>query len=280
MSNPTRTPGKRGALKPDPTRYVPTLEHYLRPWEGPIAAGVFLPPATGDIDRLTRVADFPMYCNGPDPANPPEIPDGVGDCTIAEKAHSFSAMRVYAGYDEPSFSSTEIIKAYSACGGYVLGDESTDNGCDPVTVFKYMQSTGLKDTSGYVHKIAGFAQFGDPQNLPLMAQVLNTFGSVALAIDCPQSAEDDFSNGTPWTYVPGSPSLGGHMICLQRRRVGGVGILECPTWGAWAAITRRFMVHQIQAAYAGVSEDFISANGTTIQGYDLEQLLTDSSAVE
>src|SRR5438105_1233697 len=124
MANPARIPGKRGARKPDPTRYVPTLEHYLRPWEGPVAAGVFLPPAVGDIDRLTKVTDWPMYCNGPDPANPPEIPDGVGDCTIAEKAHSFAAMRVYAGFPEPSFASREIIAAYSACGGYVLGDES------------------------------------------------------------------------------------------------------------------------------------------------------------
>jgi hypothetical protein len=221
-----------------------------------------------------------MYCNGPDPANPPEIPDGVGDCTIAEKAHSFSAMRVYAGYPEPSFTSEEIIKAYSSCGGYVLGDESTDNGCDPVTVFKYMQKTGLTDTTGYTHKIAGFAQFGNPRNLYLMAQALETFGSVALAIDCPESAEEDFSNGQPWTYVPGSPSLGGHMICLQRRRVGGIGVLECPTWGLWADVTRRFMVNQIQAAYVGVSEDWISDNGTSVSGFDLEQLLADMNDVE
>jgi hypothetical protein len=283
MANPARVPGKRGANKPDPTRFVPTFEHYLRPWEGPVTTGPLraaLPPAFGDIDRRTRVPDFPMYCNGPDAANPPQIPDGVGDCTIAQQAHSFAAMRVYAGFDEPAFSSAEIIGVYSACGGYVLGDESTDNGCDPVTVYRHMQTTGLKDTTGYVHKIAGFAQFGDPTNFALMAQALQTFGSVGLAIDCPESAEEDFSSGQPWTYVPGSPSLGGHMICLQRRRVGGIGILECPTWGSWADVTRRFMRNQVQGAYVGVSEDWITANGTSITGFDLQQLLADMGDVE
>jgi hypothetical protein len=204
----------------------------------------------------------------------------IGDCTIAEKGHQFAAMCVYAGYPEPLFHDKEIIAAYSAVSGYDPATGANDNGADPVTVLQYMSRTGLTDTAGHVHKVAGYAAFGDPRNADLMAQVLNTFGSVSIAFDCTQNFEDDFSQGVPVTYDPGSPVVGGHMVCLQRRSVGGVGVLQEITWGATQRVTRRYNWHQVQDAYAVVSEDWITANGTTIQGLDLEQLLADMSDVE
>jgi hypothetical protein len=277
VANDSRTPGKYGALPRDPARYVPTLEHYLRPWEGAIAAsattsgglGVPLPPAAGDINRESRVTDWPMYGN-----------DAIGDCTIAEKGHQFAAMRVYAGYDEPLFGDEQIVAAYSAVSGYDPATGANDDGADPVTVLQYMSKTGLTDTTGKVHKVAGWAAFGDPRNASLMAQVLNTFGSVSIAFDCTQNFEDAFAAGQPCTWDPASPVVGGHMVCLQRRSVGGIGVLQEITWGAIQRVTRRYNWHQVVDAYAVVSEDWITANGTSISGFDLEQLLADMSDVE
>jgi hypothetical protein len=284
MANEQRRPGKRGANPRDERRNYPVLEHFLRPWEGPVASRVLpigalttdqLPPvpATMDVDRASNVGDWPMYCNGPDPSNPPEIPDGVGDCTIAERCHSFSAQRVYAGFPEPSFHSSTVIQRYSQWGGYVLGDESTDNGCDPTVVLQGCVTEGIPDINGRSHRLAAWAAFGDPTNLQLMAQVLYTFGTVAIAGEIAQAQEDQFVNGQPWQYEQGSPDLGGHMFCLQRRAFGGTGINKVATWGELQAATRKFMRLQIREAYAVVSEDWLTANGTSVQGFDMGALL-------
>lgn len=295
MSNPTRTAGKRGRLPRDPHRYVPTLEHYLRPWEGPVVSQQslppgflttgLLPPATGDVDRETQVSDWPMYINGPDPANPSYAPSGLGDCTIAGICHAFSAMAVYAGFPEPSFTSDAIVTAYSACGGYVPGDQGTDQGCDMATVLAYMTQAGIPDDTGKVHKVAGYAAFGDPQNETLLAQTLAATGTVYLGSDIQQSQETQFADGEPWEWNPGEQPVGGHCYVLQRRRVGGIGVLEMITWAAVQRATRQFQWNAGGSAGGGeaffvASEDFVRANGSTLQGLDLEQLMADSTDVE
>jgi hypothetical protein len=254
---------------------VPVLEEYLRPWEGPVAArpaehvAGILPPAIGEVDRETRVTDWPMALN-----------DQIGDCTIAAAEHFFAAMRVYAGYPEPSFADDATVTAYSAVSGYDPVTGANDNGADPVTVLQYLHQTGIPDVDGTAHKVAGWAAFGNPRNIPLMTQVLNTFGTVYIAFDCTQNFEDDFNAGVPATWDPSSPVVGGHMVCLQRRRVGGIGILEWITWGAVQKVTRAYNWHQVAEAYAPVSQDWITANGDTVQGLDLQQLLADMSDVE
>lgn len=260
MANPARTPGKRGRLPRDPARFAPRLEDYVH---GPLrAAG--LPPASGAIDRCSQVSDWPMYAN-----------DQIGDCTIAGAAHMFAAMCVYAGYPEPEFSDQEIITAYSAVSGYDPVTGANDNGADMQTVLEYLKNTGMTDTTGKTHKVAGYAAFGNPADEVLLAQVLNTFGSVYVGVNLPQSAEQEFAGGRPWDWQPSSPIAGGHCIALQERAVGGTGVLRYVTWGAVQRTTRGFQRHYAEEAWAVVSADWIAANGTTIEGLGLEQLLSD-----
>jgi hypothetical protein len=113
-----------------------------------------------------------------------------------------------------------------------------------------------------------------------MVAVLNTFGTVVVDINCQQAQEDQFSSGSVWQYVPGSPVVGGHSICLQKRGSGYIGVQEFITWGAVQRATRRFCHHQIAEAYCVVSEDWINAHGTSPQGLDLAQLLADMPGVE
>jgi len=285
VANETRTPGKHGVIPRDPGRYVPFVEHYLRPWEGQLAPGPrsqypdrlaagatgTIPPvlATETVDRASKITDWRMYLN-----------DQLGDCTIARAAHSFDAQRVYAGYQPAVFSDHVIVSTYSACGGYVPGDPSTDNGCQEPDVLKHLSTVGMTDEAGYTHKLAGWAAFKDPTDLGLMAAALNTFGTVVVDIAVQQAQEDQFSAGQPWQYVPGSPLLGYHSIAFQLRGVGYTGVYEMVTWGLLQRATRMFCHHQIKEAYLPVSADFIQANGVTVQGMDLVQLLADMPGVE
>lgn len=260
MANDARVPGKGGRLPRDITRFAPRLEHYV---SGPLrVAG--LPPASGVIDRCSDVSDWQMALN-----------DQLGDCTIAGACHMFAAMAVYGGHPEPLFSDEEITTAYSAVSGYVPGDPSTDNGADMQTVLEYLKSTGMTDESGKTHKVAGYAAFGNPCDEVLLAQVLDVFGSVYVGVNLPESAQMEFSDGEPWDWQPDSPIEGGHCIALQRRSVGGIGVLGYITWGAVQRTTRGFQRHYAEEAWCAVSEDFIQANGDSIEGLDLQQLLSD-----
>lgn len=217
---------------------------------------------------------WPIYLN-----------DQIGDCTIAGICHAFSAMAVYAGFHEPIFADAAVTTAYSAVSGYVPGDPATDNGADMATVLSYMSKTGIPDEMGKVHKVAGWAAFGDPQNETLLAQTLAATGTVYLGSEIQQAQEDQFSSGQPWEWVPGQPPIGGHCYVLQRRAVGGVGILRMATWGAIQPATRQFQWNAGGSAGGGeayyvASEDYISANGVTMQGLDLAQLCADSQDVK
>lgn len=271
------THGKLGALPRDPAKFMPRLENYI---SGPIRA-TGLPPASGDIDRCSLVTSWPMYCNGPDPANAtacPGSPAGCGDCTCAAFGHIIQAQSRYAG-TEVTIPATSVIKMYSDVVGYNPLTGANDNGADPGDILAYMLKTGVADSTGTFHKVAGYAAFGDPTDEELLAQVLNTFGTVYVAINFPDSAMSQFDDGKPWEPVAGSPIEGGHMICLQRRAVGGVGNLKYITWGAVQATTRGFQKAYATDAFAVVSSDWIRANGTTVEGLDLAQLLSDTQYV-
>lgn len=294
MANPDRRPGKTGRNPSDPSVPMPRLEHYLRPWEGSLVSHAvrarqgtletgpspWLPPASGVIDRASAVTDWEMLANGPDPANPPYAPSGLGDCVPVEAAHCCKAQTVYAGYPEPTFTVDAVVTAYSAIGGYVPGNESTDNGCDMATAVSYMISTGIPDSTGKVHKWAAAARF-DPRNGQLRAQVLETFGSVYMGGLIQSAQEDQFAQGAVWRWVQGSSIAGGHAYGLQLRAVGGIGVHGLTTWGLLQHATGGFLWASLDPAQGGecymvVSQDWITANGTTVQGADLEQLISDT----
>ena len=193
--------------------------------------------------------------------------------------HGFTAQGVYAGWPEVHFTNDAIVTGYESTG-YVKGNSSTDNGTDPAQGLKFLHDVGLVDPSGKVHKVAGYAFFKDVTNFPLMAQVLAAGGTLGIGFNCTQGYEDAFSQGVPATYQPGDPTVGAHWIVRQRRSVGGTGTLWDATWGALQKMTRRYHAAQVTDVAMIVSEDYINANGQTMQGYDLQQLLDDMSDVE
>ena len=263
-----RQAGKYGRLPMDRGRRRLTLERYLDPRSQLCRHGLPPVPLTRDVDRASKVASWPMYRN-----------DQLGDCTIAGIGHMYGAWTTYASGTGALFTDDVIRSVYSRVGGYVPGDESTDNGCNMQDVLDDQKSNGITDSAGKLHKVAGYAAFGNPCDEHLIGQVLDVFGSVYVGCNVQQHMEDEFAAGTPWTWTPGGEVVGGHAICLQRRLGSGGAPLEYVTWGALQPATKGFQAGAVEEAWAVVTEDWLQANGTTVEGLDLHQLLADMADV-
>ncbi len=257
-----RRVGCYGALPRNFSVPALTFEHYVTK----VSA---LPTSPILVDRMTKVTQWPMYLN-----------DQIGDCTDAGMLHAVSALTAYTGrvpggalFDDsvPEF-------MYEMTGDYVPGDSRTDQGATLQSVADFMVSTGVRDTAGNLHKLAAWANIGDPTNLPLLKRVLNTFGTVYCAFDIPSSAEDQFAAGQLWSPVAGSPIVGGHCINLAFSAVGMVHPHRAETfvtWGSEQAATVQWVMQYITEALVLVSPDWLDLNGTTIGGLRMNQLLAD-----
>lgn len=259
-----RQAGKYGRRRPDPGRRRLTLEKYLDPRTALSRRGLPPVPLTQDVDRASAVQSWPMYLN-----------DQLGDCTIAAIGHMYGAWTTYAAGHEALFSDDAIQSVYSRVGGYVPGDPNTDQGCVMQDVLADQQSNGIADQAGKLHQVAGYAAFGNPADEVLLGQVLDVFGTVYVGINVQQQMETEFSEQQPWTWDPNGESIGGHAICLQRRLGSGNAPLEYVTWGALQPATVGFQAGAAEEAWAVVTQDWLQANGTTVEGLDLQQLLAD-----
>jgi hypothetical protein len=201
------------------------------------------------------------------------------NCTIAGIGHMYGAWSTYGRGTESLFSDDVIQQTYSRVGGYVPGDPDTDDGCNMADVLADARRHGMTDTSGKVHKVAGFAAFGNAADENLLGQVLDVFGSVYVGINCQASIQQEFADEQPWTWTPGEAVEGGHAIALQRRLGSGDAPLEYVTWGALQPATEDFQAHAAEEAWAVVTQDWLSANGTSVEGLDLTQLLADMESV-
>jgi hypothetical protein len=279
-------PFKKGAIPHDPSIVIPKLEDYID--VGALGSG--LPAAPGIVDRESKVKAWPMYANGPDPEAPSVIAQtGVGDCTCAGIGHFLAAVTAFSGQAPGGvmFTDTAILGMYSAISGYQLGNNSTDTGCMLQSVAQYMVNTGLPDTSGKVHKLAGYFAVGAYTNLGLLKQVANTFGGVYLGIAVSDSDMQVFENGQPWTRPATGANVGpngiDHCVILQYSAFGvpGIGNDETLiTWGMEQKINQAWALTNIGQAMGLITQDWIAANGTSINGQSLEQLIADSRSVK
>jgi hypothetical protein len=263
-----RQAGMYGRLPADYSRPRLVFERYLDPRHPMCRPNLPPVPLTQDVDRASEVASWPVYMN-----------DQLGDCTIAGIGHMYGALTRYAKGAEALFDNGQVVTVYSRVGGYVPGDPSTDGGCVMQDVLTDQQKNGMTDTAGTVHKVAGYAALGNPHDLDLLGQVLDVFGSVYVGCNVQAQMETEFGDGQPWTWTPGAQVIGGHAVCLQRRLGSGSAPLEYVTWGALQPATAGFQAGAVDEAWAVVTEDWIAANGTSVEGLDLRQLLADMRAV-
>jgi hypothetical protein len=199
--------------------------------------------------------------------------DQLGDCTEACKGHIIQALTAIGEGKELTVSNSQVEKWYERDGGYVPGDPSTDNGCVVQTV---LQNWFEFDKS--VCPITEYAELDNFYNVYNLKEALYLFGSIYLGIQVPQSAEDQFQNGEPWTYVPGSPIIGGHAVPIQEILAPGYNdMIHIVTWGQIQPMSRSFFSHYCEEAWVVLSPDWFNASGVDTDGFNMAQLQSDFS---
>jgi hypothetical protein len=187
--------------------------------------------------------------------------DRVGDCTCAEVDHTTKARQVVAGNTEVRSSDAEVLAAYSAVTGYdpnqtdSSGNNPTDQGAEMQAVRDYWRKHGIS-LGGKPDKLTLFAQV-DHRDLMLIRWCIWRFGAVALGINFPASAMDQFNAGKPWSVVSGSPIDGGHAISAIGYDARYVYVV---TWGQVQKMDWAFFTAYVEEAWTDLSADWVNAS--------------------
>ena len=232
--------------------------------------GVALPPPPATEEGWTS-AGQPALSNIYDN-------DTLGDCVIAGGYH---VEAVWTGNAGQLFTATnqQIIADYSAIGGYVPGDPSTDNGCDEQTALKYWTSTGF--ASG--DKLAGWLAV-NATNRTLLMQALYLFENVYFGVELPDAWINPMPQASGFTWdVAGSPDQqNGHCVVGVGYNAAGITI---DTWGllgtlTWAAVAKYMVPAAGGDAYILVSQaQLIKAQAKAPTGFDWPTLIADFDAM-
>ncbi len=234
------------------------------------AAVLPVPPANfghGSIfhDGDDPLLDWDMNGNGPDDTVAPGF-QGAGDCVWAAAAHVTRAVAKIHGH-HITITGKQSIADYSAATGYVLNDDTTDQGTDMRQAMKYRQKTGILDTAGNRHKIGAYLNLAAATWDELM-QAAYVFDAVELGFNFQQAQNEQFATGV-WDYVERSPIEGGHAVPLFGRNHGRGGVVS---WARHLWITPAFVENLVEEAWAIVYPDSLSAKGVNDRGLNVDGL--------
>ena len=230
------------------------------------------PPATCDYTQPAAAALAEMYDN-----------DTLGDCVIAGMAHVVGVLTANAGAKPFLYTNKQIIGLYSAIGGYVPGDPSTDQGCDEQTALNYWENNGAlppKTTSPTgSHKIAGWMTV-DSTNLQEVQTALWLFENLYFGLELPDAWVNPAPQASGFTWdVAGAPDPNnGHCVVGVGYTAAGVVI---DTWGMTGLMTNAAVAQYPNQGSGGelytvVSMDAIGkANQKAPNGFDWSQLIAD-----
>jgi hypothetical protein len=224
-----------------------------------------LPAVAPMIDYYSGVA-YPMYLN-----------DRFGDCTIAGIAHVYNATSQFAQGTERQFQDAVIQTAYmDNCPGFNPATDANDDGCTLQAVLAWNEANGLIDTTGAVNTVTAYAQLKGMGSTDLNI-ALQLYGAVYCGVNLPQSAETQFP--APWTYVKGSPILGGHCIVLAGMNAAAPNPYTFVTWGATVQASQEWVATYLEEAWVALTPDFLTATGGTLTGVDTADLMSDMQEI-
>jgi hypothetical protein len=225
----------------------------------------------------------------------------LGCCVPAGIFHLFMQMAANAGRPMPAPSDADVIALYSAIGGYVLGDPSTDNGCDMLTALNYARNTGIS-VGGVIHKVGAFVEINlaDPDEF---AAATWLFGGTFNAANMPAAVQ----GASSWCNVPANlsgdwepGSWGGHcfdtadatLLTIAAKTRGFWACLkqlfkaqpdgtqyDMVTWGALIPTDTSFIRAFCDECYAVIAADWLEDNGKCPAGFDVATLTDDLAVV-
>jgi hypothetical protein len=177
----------------------------------------------------------PPSCDYSAPAAPalenPYENDQLGDCVIAGGYHVVGTLTGNAG-DLFTATTSQIIADYSAIGGYIPGDPSTDNGCDEQTALNYWAQTGFRDGT----KLLGWLAV-DATNQTEVQTALYLFENIYYGMELPDAwlgANIPRASGFVWDVAGPPDPQNGHCVCGVGYNAKGVLI---DTWGMIGTLT-------------------------------------------
>jgi hypothetical protein len=237
-----------------------------------LTRGTPAPPASIDYTKAAATALAEMYDN-----------DTLGDCVIAGMAHVVGVLTGNSGAKPFIYSNKEIIGLYSAIGGYVPGDPSTDQGCDEQTALNYWENNGAlppkASSSTGSHKIAGWMTV-DGTNKEEVQTAMWLFENLYFGIELPDAWINPApsKSGFVWDVAGAPDPNNGHCVVGVGYNATGVTI---DTWGMTGTMTYAAVAkYPTQASngelYTVVSMDAIGkANQKAPNGFDWSQLVAD-----
>ena len=215
----------------------------------------------------------------------PYLNDNLGDCVIAAKGHigGMLVANAASAANQLILTDDQITKLYSAIGGYVPGDPSTDNGCDMQTALAYVQANGLIPGSANPHKIAGWLAV-DATNREEVMTAINLFENIDIGMELPDAWVNNMPSGSGFTWdVAGAPDpSNGH-----NPMAGGYGPkgVYPDTWGmigvlTWDALAMYAATSANGELYTVISQDILTkATQKAPNGFDWTQLTADFQAL-
>lgn len=194
--------------------------------------------------------------------------DQAGCCVWSTFAHLVQCMQRGIGAPEAPFTAQSVLSDYSAVTGY-NGKPETDHGTYVKDGASYWRQTGIVDGDGKRHKIEVYVdiRINDPDEL---FQAAHDFGGVALGLQMPDSAVEQFEQGKPWTVPFRKTIVGGHAVALVGRNSSGHAIIA--TWNGIIAATPEFLRTFVDECVAFISLEYLDARGINPRGYDRAEL--------
>jgi hypothetical protein len=201
----------------------------------------------------------------------------LGDCVIAGGYHIIGIETGNAGkLWTPSM--TDILADYSAIGGYVPGDPSTDQGCDEVTAMNYWTNHGFRDGS----TLAGWVAV-DATNVNEIQTAQWLFEDLFFGLCLPNTYVNPFPSGNGFVWGIGTPNPEqGHCIIGGGYDKDGVLIW---TWGltglmTYAAIAELCVAQTGGGLYVLLSYDQIAKGASKAgNGFAWSDLISDFQTI-
>lgn len=202
--------------------------------------------------------------------------DTLGDCVIAGMAHVVGVLTGNSGTKPFIYTNTQIVDLYSAIGGYVPGQPSTDNGCDEQTALNYWENNGAPAGS---HRIAAWMAV-NPADPEEFRTALWLFENLYFGMELPDKWISPFPSASGFTWdVAGNPDPdNGH--CVVGVGYNPQGVTIC-TWGMTGLLTDAAIAkYAAQSAhgdlYTVVSMDALNkVTEKAPSGFDWSQLVAD-----
>jgi hypothetical protein len=214
-----------GRKRPEPGAHKLYLKDYL----GTLAPA----PASCSYTAKAANALSNIYLN-----------DQLGDCVIAGGYHIVGTETGNAT-GSPFIATTQQITAdYSAIGGYVPGDPSTDQGCDEQTAMNYWKSHGFANGT----KLSGWLSVNAANQTEVM-QAMYLFENLLFGIELPDAWVTPFPSASGFIWADGQPDPdNGHCVVGVGYNSTGVQI---DSWGMIGTITWAAISHLCSAAAGG-----------------------------